>query len=75
MIGWPSRTASAPATALASIAGNYDVVYAYHAVDADDPWALYDPSAPDYARDLQQIGPSLGLWVHMTAADDLVVTY
>ena len=66
-------TDTAPAAVLASIAGSYDLVYAYRACDGTDPWKLYDPNAP-VAGDLAAIDNTVGLWIHMTAADTLTVS-
>jgi subtilisin family serine protease len=59
---------------LDSIAGSYDLVIAYDACDPVDQWKQYDPSAPPFANDLNNIGESIGFWVKMTAADTLVVS-
>ena len=56
---------------LGSIAGHYDLVYAYNACDVADSWKKYDPNAPPFANDLSDIDIGAGLWIHMTAADRL----
>lgn len=52
---------------LASIAGHYDLVYAYNGCDVADPWKSYNPSAPPFANDLTDVDSSMGLWIHMTS--------
>lgn len=59
---------------LASIAGNYDLVYAYDACDVSDQWKNFNPSAPPFANDLTDVDETMGLWIHMTAADTLTVS-
>jgi hypothetical protein len=67
----PSDTS--PAVVLASIAGKYNLVYAYDGCDAADPWKLYDPTAPPPASDLTAIDHKIGFWIDMTAAGTLNV--
>ena len=59
--------------ALAGIAGKYDLVYAYDAADAADPWKKYDPAAPAFANDLAQMGPGKGYWLRATQAVTLTL--
>lgn len=55
------------ATVLESIAGQFDLVYAWDAATAG--WLLYDAD-PEYPNaELSQLDRSQGLWVHATAAD------
>ncbi|MFQ5341315.1 MAG: RHS repeat-associated core domain-containing protein [Anaerolineae bacterium] len=56
-----------PAAVLNSIAGSYNLVYAYDGCDDADPWKLYDPAAPGPANDLTAIDHRIGLWIEMTA--------
>ncbi|MFQ5593658.1 MAG: RHS repeat-associated core domain-containing protein [Anaerolineae bacterium] len=56
-----------PAAVLSSIAGQYNLAYAYDGCDAADPWKLYDPAAPPPANDLTAIDHRIGLWIEMTA--------
>ena len=60
-------------TVLSSISGSYDLVYAYDASDATDPWKKYNVNAPSYSNDLTAVDESMGVWVHMTTADTLTV--
>jgi photosystem II stability/assembly factor-like uncharacterized protein len=61
---------SAPEVVLASIAGKYDVVYAWDASDPADPWKSY---MPGLGGDLTYISRNMGLWVRMTQAGTLTV--
>ena len=68
----PSNTAIA--SILSSISGNYDLVYAWNASSSSsDKWLIYDPAA-SYGNTLTTLDNTQGFWVHMTAADDLVVS-
>jgi photosystem II stability/assembly factor-like uncharacterized protein len=64
-------TDSAPETVLASIAGKYDLVYAWDASDPADPWKCYSPGNP--GSDLTYISRARGLWIRMTQAATLTV--
>lgn len=57
----------APISALASINGSYNLIYAYHGCDTTDPWKKYDPYAPPFINDLTAIDPRDGNWLYMTA--------
>lgn len=72
LIGYPSLTARPPATALASIAGKYNLVYGYDAADTADPWKKYDPVFPA-GNDLTFMQPGWGYWIRMTEAATLTV--
>lgn len=61
---------TAPDVVLASIAGKYDLVYAWDAGDPADPWKSYTPGL---GGDLTYITRNMGLWVHMTQAGTLTV--
>jgi len=61
---------AAPDVVLASIAGKYDLVYAYDASQLADPWKSYQPV---FGGDLEYISRAMGLWVHMTDVGTLVV--
>ena len=69
-------TPSDPAagSVFASIAGRFDVVYAYDACDTADPWKKYDPKAPPIASDLTTISAARGLWIKATADTTWIVT-
>jgi hypothetical protein len=73
LIGYPSTAAVPLPDALASIAGKYDLVYAYDASDPTDPWRKYDPLAPPWVNTLAEMGPGKGYWLRMTEAATLTV--
>ena len=70
LIGYPSLNAQPIGDALASIAGKYDLVFAYNAFDQADPWKMYDPSAPPEANDLIVMAPGSGYWIRVTHPGD-----
>ena len=84
VVGWnlisfnvhPDNTAIA--TVLASIAGNYNLVYAWDATGAHSAsgnWMKYaPPPAPPFANTLSNLDETMGFWIRMTAADTLEVT-
>ncbi len=44
-----------------------DLVYAYRANEPSDPWKLFDPEAPDWVNDLNEMAPGWGYWVFVSA--------
>ena len=60
------------ATVLSGIEGNYDLAYAWDATSIGDNWLMYDPSMP-FGNTLDHLDETMGLWIHMTAADTLDV--
>jgi hypothetical protein len=78
VVGWnlisfnvhPDNTAIA--TVLSNIDGKYDLVYAWDATNISDSWLMYDPAMP-FGNTLEHIDESMGIWIHMTAADTLNV--
>ena len=58
---------------LASITGNYDLVYAWNASLASNNWTHYDPAQP-VGNTLLTLVELQGFWIRMTAADILEVT-
>lgn len=74
LIGYPKQTPVAIATALAGIAGKYNLVYAYDAADTADPWKKYDSNAPPFTNDLTHMQAWFGYWIRMTQAATLIVT-
>ena len=73
LIGFPSVTKQAVATALQSIAGKYSLVYQYKASDLADPWKSYNPAAPPQLNDLQEMEDGYGYWVKMKQAATLTI--
>ncbi len=73
LIGYPAASPTPLPAALASIAGKYDLVYAYDASDATDPWKQFDPNALPVANDLTEMRPGAGYWIRATQMAVLVV--
>ena len=73
LIGFPSMTKQAVATALASISGKYSLVYQYKASDLADPWKSYNPAAPPQLNDLQEMEDGYGYWIKMSQAATLII--
>ena len=65
-------------TVLSSIAGNYDLIYAWDATGAHSTsgnWVKYaPPPAPPFANTLANLDETMGFWIRMTTADTLEVT-
>jgi hypothetical protein len=65
------------AAVLSSIAGQYDLVYAWDATGGHTTgsgnWVKYDPAVP-YGNSLSNLDESIGFWIHMTSARTLTVT-
>lgn len=61
------------ADVLASVTGNFDLVYAWDSSVASNNWLHYDniPMTPDTLTHLDE---TVGFWIHMTAADTLEIT-
>jgi hypothetical protein len=59
------------ATVLSSVAGHYDLVYAWDATGvhsgASGNWMKYDPTAPPYTNTLDNLDEKMGFWIHMTS--------
>ncbi|MEE8352965.1 MAG: hypothetical protein V3S10_00780, partial [Dehalococcoidales bacterium] len=72
LVGWPSRLTLPVEEALASLDGSYDLVFAYHADDSQDPWKRYDPAAA-FGNDLLLVEPLHGYWIHLTEPGTLNV--
>ncbi|MBU0490234.1 MAG: peptidoglycan DD-metalloendopeptidase family protein [Chloroflexi bacterium] len=66
LVGYPSFQNRPVTEALASIAGQYVIVYAYDASDSADPWKKYDPNAPPFSNDLTEMQPDLGYWIQVS---------
>jgi len=67
LISIPVSPASTVITdVLSSIEGQYDLVYAYDAWDAADPWKKYNTAAPPFLNDLTQMGPGWGYWIRVS---------
>jgi len=64
LIGYPSGATRPISEALAGIAGKYEMVCAYDATDAADPWKRYDTGVTSVFNDLTEMIPGHGYWVH-----------
>lgn len=74
LIGYPSNSPVALPQALNSIAGSYNLVYAYNSSDTGDPWKKYDPNTPlPFLNDLTQLEAGMGYWIRVTRPATLVV--
>ena len=65
---------TAVADVLASIAGAYDLVYAYDASAPLDPWLRYNVAAPPFLNTLKHLTESMGFWLHITDTATLNVS-
>lgn len=66
LIGYPSVISQPIGSALSSIEGQYSLVRQYKASDSDDPWKVYNPSAPPDLSDLKEMVPGYGYWIFVT---------
>ena len=66
LVGYPSQTTRPITEALAGIEGKHDLVYAYDAWDAEDPWKKYNTAAPPFLNDLTEMGPGWGYWIRVS---------
>ncbi len=71
LIGVPLEHPRLVRGALAPIEGKYLRVYDFEPDDPEDPWAVFDPAAPDWASDLRILRPGRGYWVLVTEDVDL----
>lgn len=53
------------------ISSSYDKVMYYSAVDGD--WKTYVPGRPSHYNDLHEWNRKIGVWIHMTADDNLTI--
>lgn len=69
LVGYPSMANRDLPGALSDHgAGNFSLVYAYHANDTADPWKLFDGGAAFY--DLTALTPGWGYWVKTEGGSD-----
>ncbi|MFH1926992.1 MAG: hypothetical protein ABIK79_02280, partial [Chloroflexota bacterium] len=66
LVGYPLQDAQPIAEALASIEGNYTLVYTQDPSDQADPWKTFDPAAPPWSNELTQMVPGRGYWILVT---------
>jgi len=65
MVGYPLGEPLSVPEALASIGGQLSLVRCYDPTDEQDQWKHYDPSAPAWSNDLQQMQPGRGYWIRV----------
>lgn len=73
LIGYPSLESRSVEDVLASIAGQFERVWALDASDPAGSWKLYDPSAPDFVNDLTEFRPGYGYWILVTEDTTLTI--
>ena len=67
LVGYPSQTLRSVSDALASIAGQYDCVYAYDNSTPSGCWKTYNANAAPATNDLTEMVAGAGYWIHATA--------
>ena len=67
-----SPTNTAVTNVLSSVAGKYNLVYAWDASVSSSNWKKYDPTAP-FGNTLVNLDEKMGFWIHMTTAGTLDV--
>ena len=63
---YPVQGTRAVTEALLSISGTYSTVYGYEAADADDPWKVYDVTAPAWVNDLETLAFGQAYWINIS---------
>jgi hypothetical protein len=67
LFAYPVRATHDITTALASIAGNYSLVYSYVTTETQySRWKVYAPSAPGYVNTLNTLDFGKGYWINIT---------
>ncbi|MFH1926990.1 MAG: heparinase II/III family protein, partial [Chloroflexota bacterium] len=66
LVGYPLPDAQPIADALASIEGNYTLVYTHCAFNQADTWEMFDPAVPPWSNELTQMVPGRGYWILVT---------
>ena len=74
LVGHPSLEERPLPEALDSIDGAYTIVQSHEAADSNDPWKIFDSSAPPYANSLSQMQPSKGYWINSKQDVNLIVS-
>jgi hypothetical protein len=74
LISYPIRTTQTVMQALLSISGYYTTVYGYEADDLDDPWKVYDVTAPEWVNDLATLEFGKGYWINVSQAISLYLS-
>jgi hypothetical protein len=68
LISYPLRETQVVTEALASIEGQYAIVYGYDGGDPVDPWRVYAVDVPGYVNDLHELVFGRGYWISATEA-------
>jgi hypothetical protein len=63
---YPVQGTRAVSEALLSISGSYSTVYGYDASDANDPWKVYDVTAPGWVNDLETLAFGQAYWINLS---------
>jgi hypothetical protein len=66
MVGYPSASARPIAEVFASIAGKYNLVFAYDAASGGAPWKMYDTTIDPDFNTLESMQPGWGYWLRVT---------
>jgi hypothetical protein len=74
LMSYPVRTAQTVTQALLSISGYYTTVYGYETGDLDDPWKVYDVTAPEWVNDLATLEFGKGYWINVSQAISLYLS-
>lgn len=72
LIGYPLTQSKEISTAISSISGKYEIVWAYNASDTDH-WKRYAPGA-EVGNDLTYMTPGSGYWIKMNQDATLVIS-
>ena len=75
LVGFPSSSNVDPEAAFGSVLTENSRVYKYNASVPTNLWTIYDPSAPSYVNDLDQMAPGYGYWVFVDTEADWDVLY
>jgi len=75
LVGFPAGSPRDVPAALASIQGQFALVYSYDAANPANPWSRYNAAALPYASDLTTLEPGKGYWIKVAQACAWVVLY
>ena len=74
MVGYPTNTIRTVDNALATIRGNYSIVWQYNATNTTNPWKSYMPNYTTQSN-LQKMHPKYGYWINLnTTQETLTIT-
>ncbi|MBP8106495.1 MAG: VCBS repeat-containing protein [Caldilineaceae bacterium] len=75
LIGYPVQGTRLVTEVLASIAGDYSVVYGFDENDSEDPWNVYIPGAESWASDLEtmRFGQGYLIYIDKKGEDGVVL--